>query len=231
MSNVASRCVTRRKVPCPARGAVAHLCENGQAITLSSRETLHPISQEGPAAFVLCSGAALASRTDKGGRHLATRLLFPGSCLGWPSTVLERDPAWSIDALSPVRGLLVPYSVVQNAQAGSLEQRSSVLHAVATEAEESASQCAEQGNGTVRQRLVRVLLRLARHSGLPDSRGLFIPILPPQLALARMLGCRAETLSRVYSQLRDDGLCHRVSRGLILPAPDDLMKETNRQIA
>jgi CRP/FNR family cyclic AMP-dependent transcriptional regulator len=87
---------------------------------------------------------------------------------------------------------------------------------LAKRAELAEARLSESAIHSVRSRLVLFLERLAKTSGVRDSRGILLPHRLTHNELARLLGVSRESVSRGLAQLRRQGTVSIAGRRLVL---------------
>jgi CRP/FNR family transcriptional regulator, cyclic AMP receptor protein len=92
-----------------------------------------------------------------------------------------------------------------------------LLRVMAERLEETYESMACLSLGDVSSRLKRLLLNLAKKEGRKTEEGIIVPSKHTQRELAKMVGARRETVSRLISQFTTEGLLKRKGRILILP--------------
>ena len=82
------------------------------------------------------------------------------------------------------------------------------------------------GVGRVSQRLASLVLELGDRVGLPDARGVFVPLGLTRSEMASMAGCRLETAVRCFSSWRRDGWIEFLKEGFLIKDRDALRGST-----
>ena len=75
---------------------------------------------------------------------------------------------------------------------------------------------------SVEQRLATRLLTIGNSIGLPDARGVFIPLRLTRVELSEMAWCRSETVIRLMTRWQEQGLVCTQREGIILREPEQL---------
>lgn len=77
-------------------------------------------------------------------------------------------------------------------------------------------------DGPVEGRLASTLLRLGEGMGISDGRGIFIPVRLTRGELAELVGCRAETTTRLMTKWKRSGMVDTKREGIVIQNPDKL---------
>lgn len=81
----------------------------------------------------------------------------------------------------------------------------------------------------VRTRIIKRLLRLAQENGTETSEGLLIGIKVTHQQMAEMVGAVRETVTKVFTELQEDGLIVIRQKMILLPNPDILVKRLQEE--
>lgn len=158
--------------------------------------------------YVLAAGRAKLSRPASTGSEVVVDLLAPGDLFGALSTLgqpVYAETAWALTTTCALR--IDPRSfrqvLLEHPQVGLR-----VLDDVACRLAEARSGMGQQSMSTVAQRVAATLLRLADKLGQERSgnQGILLQLPLTRVDLASMAGSTPESVSRVMSQLRRDGV-------------------------
>lgn len=126
----------------------------------------------------------------------------------------QRRPAYCF-ALSDGRGLAFPTDCLQSV----ICQRPGALTSLTRQALTRCYHFTEHvGDGVVevKDRLARAILDLVDKFGLPDARGVFVPIHLTRGDLADLVGCRVETAIRCLAAWEREGVLLASREGLVI---------------
>jgi CRP/FNR family transcriptional regulator, nitrogen oxide reductase regulator len=158
--------------------------------------------------YVLAAGQAKLSQPRPGGQELVVDLLTPGDLFGALSILGQPaypETAW---ALTTTCALRIDAQSFREMLAEHPQVALRVLDDVAGRLAQARSDVGQQSTSTVAQRVATTLLRLADKLGQERShnRGTLLQLPLSRADLAAMVGSTAESVSRVMSRLRKDGI-------------------------
>lgn len=158
--------------------------------------------------YVLAAGRAKALQPHANGQEVVVDLLAPGDMFGGLSSLGRPVYAETVEALMTVCALRLDTAAFREIV---LEHPQVALHAlddVATSLAQARTQVGEQSTSSVAQRVAATLLRLADKFGQQRAReaGTLIQLPLSRADLAGMTGSTPESVSRVMSRLRKDGI-------------------------
>jgi CRP-like cAMP-binding protein len=175
------------------------------------------------ALYMLCGGAARASRTLEDGNLQIVSVFLPGDMLNPGDVLLDRSPT-TISALTSSLVLSIPVEELRSL----LTQRPSIIRALWRETALQASIQRERliglGRKAAEPRLAHVLCELAyrlqKHAG--DGDAVELPL--TQVELADVLGISSVHVNRVLRDLRGRGLIDFRRGRLVIWKKGDLYK-------
>ncbi len=150
--------------------------------------------------WLVVFGAVMLDCVLPDGRRQVLAFVYPGEMLSPPSGAA--DLPCGAEALVQTR--LCRVTVLSN-DGGDALARLTIADDRARAAE-LTRRLVMLGRLTARERLARFLLDVARRLGKPLTDGLLVPLAMSRQDIADYLGLNAETVSRNFSRLRDDGL-------------------------
>lgn len=205
-----------------APDAIMDLAHRAVFVDKLRGETLFVDRHPAETLYLVLRGVLKLCRPLDGGRDVIVEMVGPGDLIGeaalcdgaryttravavHPSTVmalprpdlmgfLERDPAAMRNVLSMMTGAVA-------------------------RAEGRVEDLAVFG---VRQRIVRLLIRLADWTGRKEGGGVVVPVALSRQEVAELCGTTVETAIRVLSVLRKQGLVEPARRGFVLRDPAGL---------
>jgi len=164
----------------------------------------------------VCTGTLKLTREWPGGRDAILDLVHRGQLVGAGAALPDARHSSTCSVLTSGRGLRIHRARLH----ALLEQRPdlglTLLKMAHTRLQSFVKRLEEMAHGPVEQRLARVLLRIGGDVGLPDSRGVFVPLRLTRGDLAGMVGCRVETTIRVLTRWQREGLVETRREGLVI---------------
>ncbi len=157
---------------------------------------------------ILAIGRAKAVHNSRNGEETVVGVLAPGDVFGGLITLGRPTYTETVEALTTVCALRIDTATFRQI---ALEHPSVALQAldeVATALVHARTQVGEQATSTVAQRVAATLIRLADKFGSAQAgdRGTLIQIPLSRADLAGLTGSTPESVSRVMSRLRKDGI-------------------------
>ena len=209
-------------MPCAESMINAPLMAAGEAFRFRRGDVLWSQGATADWVTVICSGTVKLSRRWPGEREPILILAHRGQILGEEAALAESQRVATVTAMTPGKALRV-----SSEDLGRLLKRSPKLYerllglscqrlAAITERLE------ELGQGSVEERLARVLLRVGHEVGLRDARGIFLPLRLTRGDLADLVGCRVETIIRVMTRWQREGVVETLREGLVIKHPHEL---------
>lgn len=150
-------------------------------------------------AVVVCSGALCVSSTTAEGQEQVVSLATRGFPLGFEDVLEGARRVTAVDVLMAGTVIVLQREQIQETLEGGGAAAVRFASIAARSARLLARRVRELGYGTVEQRLARLLLHLCEDAGIPDARGVLVPVQMSRTRLALALGCRAETLVRTLN--------------------------------
>ena len=165
---------------------------------------------------VVCIGVL---KLESGGGSVVLDLIGRGGLVGICATCPNTHHTTRCVALTDGKGIRMRGLELQERMGKNPLIGQSLLSLQVARAERFAVRTEEIATGTSMRRLARVLSRLCQELSLPDARGRFIPLRLTRADLAGMVGCREETIIRVMTRWRREGLITDVPEGLLIREP------------
>jgi len=174
--------------------------------------------QEEPADWMVavCTGTLKLTREWPGGRDAILDLVHRGQIVGAGAALPEAHHSSTCSVLASGKGIRVHRHRLQALLLQRPDLAAELLKLAHTRLQSFLKRLEEMAHGPVEQRLARVLLRIGGDVGLPDSRGLFVPLRLTRGDLAGMVGCRVETTIRVLTRWQREGLVETRREGLVI---------------
>ena len=211
-------------MPCPDVALNSTFMSQGEALRFKRGDVLWQQGDPADSMIVICVGTLKLSRRWPGDREPTLGLVHRGQILGEEAAVNAGHRTATATALSPGKALRVSQEEVQRLLKRSPKLYEQLLNRSCLRLEEFSQRMEELGQGSVEDRLARVLLRIGHSVGLHDARGVFVPLRLTRGDLADMVGCRVETTIRVMTRWQREGKVETHREGLILRTPDQLLQ-------
>lgn len=174
--------------------------------TYGPREQI--LTEGTPAAgfFFLDAGKARIFRSTAEGREQTFSLVAPGDTFG-EVPVLDHglNPA-SVETLAPSTAVYIPGDALFAVMERKPHVAFGLLAHVATRLRTFTYLVEQMGQQTVRARLSRYLLQIARESGVPSEAGILVRRSLTQEDLASLMGSVREVISRTLKVMEEDGI-------------------------
>jgi CRP/FNR family transcriptional regulator, nitrogen oxide reductase regulator len=171
--------------------------------------------------LAICTGAVGLRRGADAESGRFVDIVVRGELAGEEAAVGAMRPA-SCVGLAAGKGRRLP----RRALAEALRQQPNAwktLMCVSSDRTATLAQSLESTScATVSGRLATLLLSLAERVGLPDARGVMVPLRLARLDLAALVGCREETAVRHMRKWEKEGLVSTTREGFVLRDTDAL---------
>jgi CRP/FNR family transcriptional regulator len=155
--------------------------------------------------FCMSQGLVKLSKINADGKEQIIRLAKGGSVLGHASLLSGATYAQTATALEDTTVCFIPRSVfmdlVQNKSAMSVR----VVELLSHDVQEAESRLLNMAYHTVRERLAETILMLKEFSGLEED-GKTLKTMLSREDIANLVGTATETVIRLLSEFKDDGL-------------------------
>jgi CRP-like cAMP-binding protein len=206
--------------PCPHSCATSQvnavLMANGEVFRFERGEVLW--KQGDPAEWMMsvCTGTLKLARTWPGGRDAILDLFHRGALAGISAALADGHYTATVTVLAAGKGIRIPRAKLRLILKQNPDMMAYLLELACNRMETFVQRIEEMAHGPVENRLARVLLRISEDVGLPDSRGLFVPVRLTRGDLAGMVGCRVETTIRVLTRWERLGVVETRREGLVI---------------
>lgn len=157
--------------------------------------------------FVLAAGWAKASQPTPDGKNVVVDLLAPGDLFGGLQSLGQPTYPETVEAMSTSCALRIDGNAFRDVLKQHPDVALRVLDDTAALLTQARTGLTQQSTATVAERVATTLLRLVDKFGHERAGGASLIQLPLSRAdLAGMTGSTPESVSRVMSQLRKDGI-------------------------
>lgn len=196
-------CACRR--PCRSVGVASHFMQAGREFRFSRGEELWNVGDPADSLVVICIGHMKLALPA--GDHLCTlQILSRGSMVGEEAALGRMHRVARCVALSPGRAVRLGGAELRSLLDRKPELAHELLEISAQRSATFAARLGCRADGSVRERLAKVLLELGEGFGNHDGQGVFVPIRLTRGDLAELAGCRVETVIRTLSAWRSEDL-------------------------
>lgn len=183
--------------PCGSAKMLALVAEVGRLQRFGSGERLWRQGAPSETVVLVCRGAltSVAERSSTGGQSAI--LVTPGSIVGMEEILDARPRASTVEAIVASAGFVVGHAELLGRLREGGDAALAVLEMHALAQGPARAETLDFATSPVEDRVNRILGQLARRCGHPDARGTFVPVPMRRTLLARLVGCRPETLVRL----------------------------------
>jgi CRP/FNR family transcriptional regulator, cyclic AMP receptor protein len=177
-------------------------------------ETIFHQGSIGGMLYIVVSGQVRIYTTDEAGQELTVRILKAGDFFGELALLDGQPRSASVVAMCKTLALTLHRAVFMHIIDTCPPIAASLLEAMASRLRNATVQAGHLANHSASQRVVRQLHQLASSYGIDDDGSIRIDLHLTQDDLASLSGTTRETVNRVLSSLRDQGLI-RVKRARV----------------
>lgn len=186
--------------------ALAEVDARARTVAFQEGDPVYHAGDPAERLFVVVTGAVKLTRLGPEGREVLTDVLVTGEFLGAPPALGQERYADSATALTPVCLLVFGAAELDAILRRHPSVALAALEALSGRLAGAQATIEALSTAPVAQRLARALLRLTDKLGAPDDGGLLLQAPLTREDLAAMTGAVPETVSRVLSGWRRDGL-------------------------
>ena len=202
--------------PCGEAQTNAVLMQHGETFRYERGEVLW--KQGDPADWMMsvCTGTLKLTREWPGGRDAILDLVHRGQLVGVGASIPTATHSATCAVLASGKGVRLFRPRLRVLLQQKPEINATLLKLAHSRQQSFVQRLEEMAHGPVEHRLARVLLRIGEDLGLPDSRGVFVPVRLTRGDLAGMVGCRVETTIRVLTRWQRQGVVETRREGLVI---------------
>jgi CRP/FNR family transcriptional regulator len=202
------------------RAKVSHAYRKGQAIFYEGT----------PALGIHClrEGRVKTLRSSAGGRTRILRIESPGALLGIEDVFAEAAHSTTAEMLEDGAACFVDRAAVHEIFRTHPETARSMARELALLCRSSEEECAQAGAGGVRERVARVLLKLAHDHGRLSPAGVAVTLGLTREEIAEIAGIAVETTIRQISAFREERLLETSGREITILRMDRLAHIAHR---
>lgn len=190
-----------------SRDELVSIDEHMISLSWAQDDPLYTAGSPAEHLYVLASGWAKAYQPTPDGQEIIVDLLAPGDLFGGLQALGQPTNPETVQAMSTTCALRIDTHAFREVLKEHPQVALRVLDETTALLAQARTGLTEQSTATVAQRVATTLLRLAEKFGQDRARGGTLIQLPLSRAdLAGMTGSTPESVSRVMSQLRQDGI-------------------------
>jgi CRP/FNR family transcriptional regulator, cyclic AMP receptor protein len=182
--------------------------------TFERDETIFHQGSIGSTLYIIVDGQVRVYTINEAGQEMTVRMLKTGEFFGELALLDGQPRSASVEAMCSTIALTLHRSTFLHIINAYPSIAASVLEAMAARLRLTTVYAEQMANLPATQRVVRQLLDLATQYGIPDGSVTHIDLHLTQDDLASLSGTTRETVNRVLSNLRDQGLI-RVERARV----------------
>ena len=177
--------------------------------------------------FIVCKGIIKIYKTGFDGKDQIIRFAKPGDVMGFRSTITGELACTTSKAIEDAEIFYVPGENVKSLVKRNGEFAMDLLQIACRELGEANDYITDIAQKTVRERLAEVLIQLKMTFNLDKEK--FLQISLTREELANMVGTATESVIRLLSEFKQDGLIELHGRKIKLLDEPKLIKTGNMQ--
>ncbi|MBV8060935.1 MAG: Crp/Fnr family transcriptional regulator [Alphaproteobacteria bacterium] len=179
------------------------LLASSRVVEHNKGEVIIEQSQHISRCYVILSGWCGISKTNQNGQESIIQLLTRGDFLPEPDMIQRENSPFNIQALSPVRLLMTPPTIINNALQQSPVFARNMLMAMGRRVQDTRDHVEQLTLRTAEERVGRFLLQI-RHEVSDHGEEFDLPF--SKNIIAAYLGIKPETLSRTLQMFKAQGI-------------------------
>ncbi len=156
--------------------------------------------------YIIESGLVKLYRSSEDGNQYILRLLKEGDFFGELVLFKEEKLSSSAEAVGDCSICLLPKNGLEKLIKSSSELSYKLLAAITSRLNKTENKLQSLALEDAKEKTMRLLLELARESGIKKEKGILINLPLSRNGLANLIGTTQETLSRKLSELQQEGL-------------------------
>lgn len=172
--------------------------------------------------FCIHSGKAKLIRMGQNGKDQIIRFAVHGDLLGYRSLLSEEPLSATVEALEDVHACYIPKHVLFNFLEKNPKFSLNILKMACHELGEAGKLITDIAQKSVRERLAEVLLMLKAQFGTTDTGAIDINLTREEVA--NMVGTATESVIRLISEFKSDGLIEVKGRNISILNESQLVR-------
>lgn len=185
---------------------LAKLDKNKSCVMYKKGQTLFYEGTRPLGLYAVQSGKVKVFKVGSQGKEQIMRLSNPGDFLGYRALLGEEYYAASAEVLEDASVCFIPKDTFFNVLQGNTEFYRAVVKSLAHELGVVESKMTDLSQKSVRERLAGYLLMLKETYGMEGAESILIDLAISREDLANMVGTATETVIRLLSEFKKDGL-------------------------
>ena len=191
--------------------AFVGVCLRAEKLRLDRGQTLLRAGEPQRAVYLVKTGKLKLVQSNADGRAAIVDVLGPGDILGETALFHEQPVGFDAVVLEDVGLCCFGREAFESLVRESPEAAIQIISYLARRLREQSRESGEASGTPVRDRLLRLLTRLAEKYGQPAAGGPVIELALTQQDLADMVGASRVMVANVLRQLRDEGVVARAA--------------------
>lgn len=180
---------------------LSHLSEDRKEKQFDRKEAIYREGDYANYLYYLISGKVKCTKTDTYGKEFVTEVINPNSFFGYMTLMEDQEYFESAIAMEPCTVAIIPKSDFQSLVRNNRDVSMRFIKMLAGNVREKEEQLLQLAYSPVRERVADVLLKLSNINGEVNDK---IEVLREDLA--SMVGTAKESLIRMLSEMKKDGL-------------------------
>ena len=203
---------------------LAKLDENKSCVMYKKGQTLFYEGTRPLGLYCVKSGKVKVFKVGSQGKEQIMRLSNPGDFLGYRALLGEEYYAASAEVLEDAAVCFIPKEDFLSVLQGNTEFFKTVVKSLAHELGVVESKMTDLSQKSVRERLAGYLLMLKETYGMEGEERILIDLAISREDLANMVGTATETVIRLLSEFKKDGLINFEGKKIQVLDPKGLAK-------
>lgn len=156
--------------------------------------------------YIIESGLVKLYRSNKEGNQYILRLLKAGDFFGELVLFKNEELSSSAEAVGECTICMLPKNELEKLIKSSPELSYKLLSAITSRLNKTENKLQSLALEDAKEKTMRLLLELAKESGLKNNKGILVDLPLSRDGLANLIGTTQETLSRKLSELQQEGI-------------------------
>ena len=192
------------------------LLRYGEMFRYKRGQVLWRRGQPAESFVVVCTGRLKLSWSRPDGSEIVLTMVDRGALVGEETALPGQRHYSDCVVLSDGKGVFMDHRLLRRAIDDDPEMGNVLLGASCSRSVLMEHRFEEMGGGVVQYRVARLMYRIALASGLRDARGVFVPVPMKRREVGAMVGCRTETVIRLFTKWKKMGLMEHIREGFVV---------------
>ena len=202
--------------PCHSVMTMSPLLRYGELVRFKRGQVLWRRGQPAESFVGVCTGRLKLSWSRPNGSELVLTMVGRGALVGEETALPGQRHFSDCVVLNDGKGIFMDHRLLRLAIDEDPEMGNVLLGASCSRSVLVEHRFEEMGGGTVQYRVARLMYRIALESGLRDARGVFVPVPMKRREVGAMVGCRTETVIRLFTKWKKMGLIEHIREGFVV---------------